>query len=271
MSLLLCRQEPVKCPYYVEALDLHLYSSQELCYVIYHHPFLVMEDFVDEGLLEFIRVELNMGFLAGKLEKWRASGENPDEMLLSILSECFYYGPAEVNQYRQQVAALRKKHPAEYKKERADYLFGIRQYGRAVEIYEGLTESPKDQVVDDAFLGRVWNNLGAAYARLFQTAKAYHAFEKAYGCLGEEAMVKRMYFLTRFNPQLEQLEGPLSAVKEETRKAWEREADAAQEKAAQSREILKLEQLFGQEEEKRDAGAAELVTRWKQEYRSSVF
>ena len=31
MSLLLCRQEPVKCPYYVEALDLHLYSSQELC------------------------------------------------------------------------------------------------------------------------------------------------------------------------------------------------------------------------------------------------
>ena len=64
MSLLLCRQEAVKRPYYVEALDVHLYSSQELCYVIYHHPLLVMEDFVDECLTGFIRNELNMEFLA---------------------------------------------------------------------------------------------------------------------------------------------------------------------------------------------------------------
>ncbi len=46
MSLLLCRQEPVKNPLYVEFLDIHLFSSQELCYVIYNHPLLVMDDFV---------------------------------------------------------------------------------------------------------------------------------------------------------------------------------------------------------------------------------
>ena len=85
MSLLLCRQEAVSRPYYVEPLDIHLYSSQELCYVIVHHPLLVMEDFVDERLIGFIRDELNMGRLAGKLEKWKAAGENPDEMLFFIL------------------------------------------------------------------------------------------------------------------------------------------------------------------------------------------
>ena len=64
MSLLLCRQEPVETPYYVEALGIHLYSSQELCYVIYHNPLLVLETFVDDHLIEFIRGELEMGFMA---------------------------------------------------------------------------------------------------------------------------------------------------------------------------------------------------------------
>ena len=38
MSLLLCRRERVKHPFYIEVLGIHIYSSQELCYVIYHHP-----------------------------------------------------------------------------------------------------------------------------------------------------------------------------------------------------------------------------------------
>ena len=50
MSLLLCRREKVKHPFYIEVLGIHIYSSQELCYVIYHHPLLVMNDFVDASL-----------------------------------------------------------------------------------------------------------------------------------------------------------------------------------------------------------------------------
>ena len=51
MSLILCRQEPVTVPLYIEDLGIHIYSSQELCYVIYHHPLLVMNDFADASLL----------------------------------------------------------------------------------------------------------------------------------------------------------------------------------------------------------------------------
>lgn len=270
MSLLLCRQEPVKSPYYVEALDIHLHSSQELCYVIYHHPFLVMEGFVDEGLLEFIRDELNMGALAARLEKWRAAGEDPDEMLIFILSECFYYTPGEISQYRLRLAALRKKPEPEYEKERADYLFGIRQYGKAVEIYRKLTERLRDLAVDSCFQEQIWNGLGASYARLFQTARAFCAYEKAYGCRGSETAVKKMYFLTRLDPGLLEKDSPLSAVTEEKKKEWDREAEAAREKAAQSREILKLEGLFEQDQEKCRREAAGMVRQWKQEYRSMV-
>ncbi len=270
MSLLLCRQESVKCPYYVEALDIHLYSSQELCYVIYNHPFLVMEGFVDEGLLDFIRNELNMGALASRLEKLRTGGEEPDEMLIAILSECFYYSPGEIGQYRLRLAALRKKPEAEYEKERADYLFGIRQYGKALEIYSRLAERSADSLRDNDFAGQVWNGLGACYARLFQTAKAFQAYEKAYACLGDEAAVKKMYFLTRLDPALLQKEGPLSSVPEEKKRKWDGEAEEAEEKAAQSREILKLEQLFGRDLSECREEAAEMISRWKQEYRSMI-
>lgn len=74
MSLLLCRREKVKHPFYIEVLGIHIYSSQELCYVIYHHPLLVMNDFVDASLFFFVKNELGLGFLAGRMEKLVEAG-----------------------------------------------------------------------------------------------------------------------------------------------------------------------------------------------------
>ena len=68
MSLILCRQEPVTSPYFVEELGVHQYSPQELHYVIYHHPLLVMEDFVNERLAAFLRTELRLPFLAERIQ-----------------------------------------------------------------------------------------------------------------------------------------------------------------------------------------------------------
>ena len=63
MSLLLCRLEPVKHPFVVAELGVRLFSSQELCYVIYENLLLVMEDFVDERLIQFIREDLDMDLI----------------------------------------------------------------------------------------------------------------------------------------------------------------------------------------------------------------
>ena len=86
MSLLLCRREKVKHPFYIEVLGIHIYSSQELCYVIYHHPLLVMNDFVDASLFFFVKNELGLGFLAGRMEKLVEAGGRPEEALYLFLS-----------------------------------------------------------------------------------------------------------------------------------------------------------------------------------------
>ena len=103
MSLLLCRREKVKHPFYIEVLGIHIYSSQELCYVIYHHPLLVMNDFVDASLFFFVKNELGLGFLAGRMEKLVEAGGRPEEALYLFLSECDYYTEKEIQKF---------KHPA---------------------------------------------------------------------------------------------------------------------------------------------------------------
>ena len=122
MSLILCRQEPVRHPFYIERLGVHIASSQELCYVIYQNPLLALDGFVDDRLIEFIRSELGLSFLAGKLEAWQRSGESQDELPIVILQECCYYTAKEIAAYRQKLAAFRKMNAAEFRKETADHV-----------------------------------------------------------------------------------------------------------------------------------------------------
>ena len=138
MSVILCKREQVSHPYFLEVLGIHVYTSQELCYVIFHHPLLAMEDFMNPSLIEFIRNELDMGFTALKMERRMKGGENSDETLLLFLKECNYYTSGEINQLRQKISSFRKLPPLEYAKRKVDYLFDFKQYGKAIAGYEKI-------------------------------------------------------------------------------------------------------------------------------------
>lgn len=270
MSLWLCRQEHVKHPYYVEDLGIRLYSSQELAYVIFNHPLLVMDGFVNENLLAFLRDELNLGFLALKLERWLKSGENPDETLILILQECDYHTSQEISRYRQLLAEMRKKHPADYKKRRADELFLAGQYRLAVQQYRELLEYPSDSFVDNKFTGRIWNNIGSCYARMFRLDQAMEAYETCYRMTEDQKALERMYELTFFDHRLALTERQKSLISDELRGQWDKAVADARGRAVSSGQMAELEELFGRDPIKRQAGEAELVRRWKQEYRNMV-
>ncbi|MCI6885689.1 MAG: tetratricopeptide repeat protein [Lachnospiraceae bacterium] len=270
MSLLLCRQEHVSHPYFMESLGIHLYSSQEIAYVIYHYPLLVLDGFVGDGLFAFMREELDQGFLALKLERWLKSGERVDDVLVLLLQEIGYCTQSEVTQFRQLMEDLRKKHAAELKKMKADELFSMRQYGRAVELYEELLMVPADTYVNDEFRGRVWNNLGSCYARMFQLEKAFDAYEKAYNRIGQIQILEQLYELSQIDSRLKLGDRLTALVTEERKAEWDEKMKQAREKAAESEQLRELEQLFRKDPIKRQAGEAELLRKWKQEYRSMV-
>lgn len=270
MSLILCRKEPVTKPYWIEALGIHIWSSQELCYVIFHNPLLVLDDFVGESLIDFIREQLDMPFLAGKLEKWAAAGEHTDDMLLIILQECFYYQSPEINQFRSQLMLYRKMHPAELGKLKGDYLFGLKQYGKAIEIYEKLLQLPRDQIVDERYLGTIWNNLGASYGRMFQLSQAWKALEMAYGYTRDQAVLKSLYHLTKIDDRFVLSERYRTLATEELRQEWDQELEAARDQAARSEDLKELEELFRKDPIRRMEGASRLVYGWRQEYRRII-
>lgn len=270
MSVMFCRHEPVKHPFYIEPLGIHIWSSQELCYVIYNNPLLVLEDFVDDHLIAFIREELDMEYLAAKLEKLIKSGEDNDQLLLVILSECSYYSAAEQNRFHQEVAALKKLSPAQYAKRKGDYMFSLKQYGKAAAIYGKILESPKDPGTEPGFVGKVWCNLGCAYARMFQFDRASSAFYRAYLESKDQEILKRMYFLTRVHSGAELKEPCRSAVTRELAESWAQEVEEAKEMAKASESVLKIEGLFEKDPIKRMAGASKLVKQWKQEYRGMI-
>lgn len=269
MSIILCKQEKVERPYYIENLGIHIYSSQELCYVIFHHPLLALDGFLDMHLIEFIRDELDMGFVALKLERWLKGGENLDDALLVILQECDYYSTAEINKFKQMIGTLRKLPAAEYAKKKADYFFQYKQYGKAISGYESLLEEETSHnKMDNYFWGRVWNNLGAAYARVFLFDKAFLAFDKSYSLLKDKKVLEKIYDLTLLKSDLVLKERYQAIMSEELKKEWNEAFEDAKVQAEQSSEVQKIDELFRKDPIKRMDGAGRMVREWKKEYRS---
>ncbi len=267
MSLLLCSQEYARRPYHVEMLGIHLFTAQELAYVIYHYPLLVLDGFINDDLLEFLKEELNLGMLAVKLERWLKRQEKLDEALVLILQECGYYNGVEINRFRHRLMDLRKKHPAEFSKLKADELFSMHQYTRAARLYEELLDRPADKHVDDTFLVKVLNNLGACHAQTFHFDKAYEAYEKAYLRNGKEELLQRMYILTLLDEKVRLGEHIQAVISEEQKKAWAKRLKDVRDRAARSDAVAQLEALFKKDSIRRQAGQTELVHRWKQEFR----
>ncbi len=268
MSLILCRQEPVKHPFYFEGLGVRLFSSQELCYAIYNNPLLVMDQFVDNTLIQFIREDLDMAFLAAKLEKLQQSGEEPDELLSMILNECDYYTASEVSRFRQSLTAYRRMPAAEFLKAKADYLFSRKQYGKAVAEYRKLLDLPKADRADGAFQAKIYNNLGAAYARLFMTDKACQAYQKSFDLVKNGEVLRRICHLSQWNPGLVLNERFQTLITSELREECQKEKEKAEAQAAQADSLKELERLFQKDPIKRFQGAGELIQKWKQEYRN---
>lgn len=270
MSLIICRHEPVKHPYYIERLGIHISSSQELCYVIYNNPLLAMGGLLSDNLIEFIRTELNMAFLAGKLEAHKRSGEDQDEMIFIILQECYYYSSREINKFRQRLSAYRKMSAAEFTKETADFYFRLRQYGTAVVYYEKILDDWRLKSLSDDFTAKIWNNIGASYAGIFWFEKAMSAYDMSYNFHKSKDTLKKIYQLTLLSPELKMKERYEALVTPGEKEQWKREFEKLKKDASEDAKVREVEAIFDKDPIKRIAGAGKLLTKWKQEYRKMI-
>lgn len=270
MGLILCEPVNPQHPYYIEELDIHIYSIEELSYIIYEHPLLVIEDFVSPGLFSFIKNELRLGSLGMQLERMYSDKVSDEHIVLYILDYVDFYTGDEVSRYRAVLANYKKLKRAEFLKEKADYMFRQRRFGKAIRYYGIISKSHFDRGINEKFLGRVYHNMGSAYANLFLYDKAYKAYREAYRHLGDRSIIKKIYYLSMLDEVIDHKEEYQSDIRELIEAEWDEEYDKEMEAARQCGKIAEIREIISKDLLRRHKYVTELIAQWKQEYRNML-
>lgn len=135
MSLILVRQQ-AKNPYYIEQLDLNIWSEQELSYVIYQYSLLLPDSFINDELIRWIGRELDRADLAAELKKSLGKEDSVESMFLTILQHSSYYSINEINSFREKLILARRREKWEKLHMVGTAFFKIGYFRQAREKYE---------------------------------------------------------------------------------------------------------------------------------------
>lgn len=141
---LLCSSALARHPFVIPALNLRIYSGEELCYFMYHNPALLEEPVISEELLHFIDEELRLPGSAARLERFRSSRDWVVEVM-AVMREFAYYPEETLRQFQKILERQQKKPAFAREMDRADALAGCGRFRAALNVYVRLlakTDSP---------------------------------------------------------------------------------------------------------------------------------
>lgn len=179
-TMILCRTKTAKRPYRIGGIGIRIYSLEELCYYIYNNVYLLGNDFIDEGLLEFIGEEIGEKQLSERLELLIDKKAGLAELMVTILKYVDYYTVAEIENIKGVLETLSTQNVLERLKARADSFLDNRCYHSAISNYVKILESPVDVSLPAMFYAKVNHNIGVAYTHLFLYKQAVPYFDEAY-------------------------------------------------------------------------------------------
>ncbi len=181
MSYDLCLPEQAKNPYYIESIRTGIYSLEELCFFLYNNMYLIDEEsIINEKLCDWIRDELHLKRLYRLLYEQLEKENGPVSFVLPIFREAGYLTGEEMAKYQEELSKLAVQPEEIRRKLRGDYLVKDRMYARASLEYQRILNRDPQKGLNTQFYASVWNNLGAAYAGLFQFSEAADCFLASY-------------------------------------------------------------------------------------------
>lgn len=269
-SLILASERVAEHPYYVEELDINLYTGEELCYYIYNNLMLIIgEDFVDEKLYHFLGEELGLTALVTKLRRWSRNARQ-SELLLVILQDIHYYRADELRNFQEQLGRIARATPEEQVKQKADYLMKKHRYYEALNLYDRLLPQRGEEPKDREFAGRIWYDRGSALASIFSYDQAVESYKQAYLLLEDETVLKKIYQISRVDELTSVPAELMNRIPDSTLDRWEAEYDEIAEQVRYGGKALDVSCLKEKDKVKQKAGMINLVLSWKNEYRRSL-
>jgi len=270
-GLILCNHKRAKHPLYIEELGIHIFTGEELCYVIYHHLFPVQEKMINHKLAEFIRDELDYRDLAEKIDIKLKDVKKTDEILMDILKDIPYFSLPELSQFRDYLGRIKRMNLPQLLFEKANYYMGRKRYRISIKYCEEILKYDESQInSDEGFLGRTWSQLAKAYVNLFEFQSAVEAYEKAYEYGKEKSILKKIFFLTQIQENLKVSENISNRITLEKRMKWGEELAGIQSEVMAGGRVVEVSRLFQKDSIRRREGTGYLFHNWKAEYRNMV-
>ena len=196
-NYMLCKGPLARTPYYIESIQVNLYSMEELCYFLSNNLPLADPSVLNPSLALWLSRECGLTEEGRRLESILSEEGREKEGLKWIFKSSHYFTLTQLQKLNEKIDEFDQRSEHEQMKARADALMNHGKIRQALRSYEeirrmtGITATPKN------FQSSIWYNLGCAYARLFQIKKAGECFERAYDLFpderGEEALLYAAY------------------------------------------------------------------------------
>ncbi len=177
-TVIFCQTKRAEQPFYINDTGLNLYSAEELCYYMEHNLPLLDRLFFAEPLQDWIRAELQLPALAGKLHAV-SEEELPalEDLAMPVFDEIAWLSADERQEMIRRLQEQEGLPLPEREKLRADCLTGYHRYMLAIRLYRDILGNAED---DENMTARIWHNMGNAYAGMFQMEEACDCFRRAW-------------------------------------------------------------------------------------------
>ena len=137
----LCRAKAAKHPFYIESIDINIYTIEELCFYLWKNVSLLDESILNEKLCDWLEGELGMQRLAFHLREKLKDAESIAELVLPGFREVRYLNAAEMYAVKEQIGKLEVQTEDIRRKIRAELQVNYGMYSGAVSVYRHMLQN----------------------------------------------------------------------------------------------------------------------------------
>ena len=165
-------------------------------------------------MFRFLEEGAGERLLAAELRQLKENRVKDDDLLLKLLELSGYLTGPELGEFRGKMLSYRQLSQAEYLREKADELFRLRRFGRAVAVYDRILAGEEEKALALRLKGSVLMRKGSACANLFLFEKAFRAYSEAWNLLHDREILKKIWLLSLMEPVIGTRERYQQAVME---------------------------------------------------------
>ncbi len=167
-------------PFYHEAISVHLYTLEELCFFMESHVYIIDTSWLDENLFAWIREELGYAQLAEDLRIAKRRKGDVFTCAEMIFKASGIYSPQALDRISGLLNQMRGKTKAERRKMSGDLALNDGRYRQAAYVYMELLQDEFAAQMTEELRGNIFHNLGVVFARMFMFPEAAKLFLEAY-------------------------------------------------------------------------------------------